>query len=1143
MRKAAASSTHAHVGTQTGPQVSAHDNAVYMNPHAMMRNRPEQAQVRGTARRLQRRRSAASWVLALGGLWLSLGTVAGGMMSGCSSDPSNSPTPEGSQTPNPTPTATPLVTPVQPTPTEVPVTPTQPLTNGARAWEITNDADVIHGPAALSRKGDFALGNQHLRVVIQKPGRVIGWGMFGGTIVDAVPMNEDGSVGPDAFGELSLFFNLSHSLRATEVWVEDDGSRSGTGKIVAEGVADIFDIIQLQGAAETYGIVVPYDINAPFDKLLIRTTYTLGADDKMVHIKTEFENSSEDDLAFPVGDIMDSGGDVEAYLPNPNKESYEVSLGDNTVSYTWGGFGEAFFSLVDFLGYFGDGVSYGYIPARTSNNETNAMSVTVSGVTVTVLESTNLLGVFTANKRTLVEVPANGSASVERWFAVGRDISSISDEYYKHIGQTTGTLSGRVLDSVSGTPLPNVRIGIVKGTDLEAPVTACYTDKDGHYQADLPPGDYGVVAVAGFDNTKDSRPSVLTPVSVSVSRDKTTEKDISLDRPAKLKLKVLNGEKGDGSTMPFRVQLYGTYTKPSSAVMDVSAENFGNGLARLDWNMDGEGTMDVKPGTYDVVISRGVEYDLIKIQGVVLTADQITEHTVTLSHVLDTDGYVSSDLHVHALNSPDSPVPMEDRVRTFVAEGVEILVPTDHDVVSDFNPTIQGMGVDTWITGLSGVEATTFNMGHFNQYPLTPHLDDLAGGALDWTDPNNLPLNVETGGPIDVGASLTNPAWSNNLTPSQMARAYDQANEGVQIAQVNHPRGDLGGYFTQIGLDLSQYGSAGETDADPITFRLPEDADLFDISPIKVLEVMNGTGSGGATEVMNDWFALLNLGFRIGGTGVSDTHSRVGSQGGNSRTFIKVPDDDVINAGLDEGFKDAFAAGLNDLHISFGAGIFITSEVVNSQGQKGIMGDLITATDGNVTLKFHAQAPNWSNIHMVNVFTNTTVTANKGDVLSFSQPADLNPEHTFADATLSEQPELVVNKVFIDETSPTAYRWDAEKEISLHFSQDTWIVVSAQGAPGELFPGLNTNNQPLGVSNPIFVDVDGNGRFDGPGPTHILPSPTEGRTQASMSRGTHARKQGKHGNDEKEAHACTHEDEFTLLKALLDAERRSVHRR
>jgi len=481
------------------------------------------------------------------------GLLAATSWAGCGSEPATSPTPGSSPTIEPTASPTPTGS-VTPTATAVPITPTPGLTDGAKAWQITDTKDLITGPAALSRKDDFIMANDHLRVIIQKPGRVIGWGMFGGTIIDAVPVNSDGSLGPDAFGELSLFFNLSHSIRPTKVWVEDDGARSGTAKIMAEGGADIFDIIQLQGAAETYGIVVPYDINKDFD-LTIRTTYTLGADDHAVHIETEFLNTGTEDLAFPVGDIMDSGGDVEPYLPNPEKESYDVNLGDTSISYTWGGFGEAFFALVDFMAFFGDGVTYGYIPSRTENNETNAMSVTVSGVTVSVLENTNLLGVFTANKRTLMQVPAGGSASVERWFAVGRDVASISDEYYRHIGKSTGTLTGRILDSVSGEPLPNVRVGIVKGSDLAAPVTACYTDRNGRYTANVPAGDYGLVAVAGFDYTQDSRPSILTPVTVSVNTNKTTEKDLSLDQPGQLKLTVLNGDLNDGSTMPFRVQL------------------------------------------------------------------------------------------------------------------------------------------------------------------------------------------------------------------------------------------------------------------------------------------------------------------------------------------------------------------------------------------------------------------------------------------------------------------------------------------------------------------------------------------------------------------------------------------------------------
>ncbi|MFM7204816.1 MAG: CehA/McbA family metallohydrolase, partial [Myxococcota bacterium] len=1056
---------------------------------------------------------------------------------------------DGEPTPTENPTADPSSPTPAPTATPIPVTPTAaPVTNGAKAYEIEDEDELLKGPTALNRMGDFVLRNKHLKAVIQKPGRVIGWGMYGGTLIDAAPVLPDGSVGPDAFGELSLFFNLSHSLEAQSVTVEDDGERSGKAVIVAEGYGNSFDIIHAVGATESLGITIPYDMDAVFP-FIIRTTYSLGPEDRYIHIKTEFINDSADDFALPLGDIMDSGGDVELYQPNQDKESYSVTLSGTTYEYAWGGFGEALYSLLDLLVFFGDGVSYGYLPQRDERNETNAMSVTISGVSVTVLGTTNLLGVFTGNPRTLTTVPAKGSVSIERDFVVGRDVASITDVYYERLGQATGTLQGQVLDVVSGEPVAGVRVGIVKGTDLDAPVTACYTDAEGRYEAQLPPGEYGVIAVKGFDVLKNSRPNLLTPQTVQITEGNISEQALKLGRPAFLKLTAQDGSSQAGDLLPVRAALYGPYTAPPTAVMDVS-EGMGEGVARMLWLPNGEGTFEDQPGTYTVVITRGFEYDLAQIKDVTLTADQTESLNVILTKVLDTEGYISSDLHVHALNSPDSPVPPEDRVTTFVCEGVEVLVPTDHDVVSDLNPTIERMGLEPWITGLSGVEATTFNMGHFNQYPLDYDPQHLAGGAIDWTSADNLPEDPSTGAPVDVGAPTGAGEGENNLTPSQMARAYQKVMSGINISQVNHPRGDLGGHLTQVGLDLSQYNQPGETSADPSVFRLPAGADLFDIKPFRVLEVMNGTGVDGTTEIMNDWFALLNLGERVGGTGVSDTHNRASSPGGYGRTFIKVSSDDVVAAGLDAGFREDFARGIDRLEMSFGSGLFITTEVVGLNGQVGKMGQLVKADAGAVTLRIRVQAPSWSNFHTLEIFANPLMYANVSN-MSFEDPSDLGPQRTLTDVA-----DFMVQQVPVTSRNPDAFRREAVVEVPMTFTQDTWIVVSARGNSGELKPGFNRGSAPLAVSNPIFVDVNGDGFFQPPGQSFVLPVPEVPERQpvaARRYRGpdlpgfAHGHPVGKrirsHDMHAEESSHCIHGQELRMLGLLLQGQKNSVHRR
>src|SRR6185295_15501695 len=98
------------------------------------------------------------------------------------------------------------------------------------------------------------------------------------------------------------------------------------------------------------------------------------------------------------------------------------------------------------------------------------------------------------------------------------------------------------------------------------------------------------------------------------------------------------------------------------------------------FTIDGNGAIPVALGTYDVTASRGLEWTIAK-QRIEVTAAGAEVH-VKLKHVLDMPKWASGDFHVHADRSPDSKVPMRDRVYEFVAEGVDMIVSTDHNVVS-----------------------------------------------------------------------------------------------------------------------------------------------------------------------------------------------------------------------------------------------------------------------------------------------------------------------------------------------------------------------------------------------------------------------------------------------------------------------------
>ena len=64
-------------------------------------------------------------------------------------------------------------------------------------------------------------------------------------------------------------------------------------------------------------------------------------------------------------------------------------------------------------------------------------------------------------------------------------------------------------------------------------------------------------------------------------------------------------------------------------------------------------------------------------------------------------------------------------------------------------------------------------------------------------------------------------------------------------------------------------------------------------------------------------------------------------------------------------------------------------------------------------------------------------------------------------------------------------------QTQLRLEKDSWIAVLARGEKS-LEPVIPGNVTPLGLTNPIFVDIDGDGQFTAPGAV-------AGRTQAAPS--------------------------------------------
>ena len=95
----------------------------------------------------------------------------------------------------------------------------------------------------------------------------------------------------------------------------------------------------------------------------------------------------------------------------------------------------------------------------------------------------------------------------------------------------------------------------------------------------------------------------------------------------------------------------------------------------------GEGAISVEPGRYRFRASRGPEYGIFE-QDLTVAAGGVQLVYAVVAHEVDTTGWMSADMHLHATQSFDSGMPLARRLATVVDEQVEFAVSTDHDFVN-----------------------------------------------------------------------------------------------------------------------------------------------------------------------------------------------------------------------------------------------------------------------------------------------------------------------------------------------------------------------------------------------------------------------------------------------------------------------------
>lgn len=980
----------------------------------------------------------------------------------------------------------------------------------ARATVIERLDQAIGGPKAAARPGDILLENDHLRVAIlastrgDDPRNSMGPALYGGTLADADLQRADPRFGSgrglDQFAELfpTASLNVTEPVRPEDVTIIHDGSDGEAAIVRVQGEATPF-LTLLSALWAITGVpdmrlVTDYIAEPDVPWLRMRTAVRVGPSANAAPFDafpaalpatahTEpfplIERAIEDGLIL--GDFFLVGGSVSVFAPG-------MGFDEDGLIFRAGEEGRNSFAdpfRFDWLVGVGDGVSYGIMPA----------------------EGVGFVPLFTSSQTTIVGAEVQGATegdrfrdgdtfSYERLFFVGEgDVGSVYDQILAYKEVPVGHVQGHVLEQGTGDPLSGIDV-FVYAPGAEYPTNMWRTDvsvddnvPDGSFGGDLPVGDWEILV------HRSGRPDP-SRVPITVDEGGLVELDLASPRPGTLTFSLTDET---GAAIPGKVTFLRS-DGPSRVRPELGDGFVAGSPEAVVFPMYGEGVVELPDGEYTAIASRGLEYE-IDVQGPFVIDGERTHHVdFVVERSVLTEGWISADFHVHASPSHDSGVSLEDRVRSMASEGVEFFASTDHDVITDYAPVIEDLQLEPFIQSAVGAETTTVELGHFLAFPLESDFVAESGGALDWT--GRAPYEIV-----------------NSLRSQGQAAGYDP------LVFVGHPRAGILGYFDQYGV--SAYGGnpgiggmpgspdvqtpllavtnpllaapnlSWEFDAMEIAgtkemFRIrtptqpeldafaryqetgdPADEVLLTDMLLRTPEEQQALTDGtytlgyGRNGQLDDWFTMLNLGFRFTALANSDAHSMTTTEAGCPRNYVMAGTDDP--AWLDDQeIADAVKAG----RVVASYGPFVQLWIDDA----GIGDELVDAS-GSHTARVDVQAPSWMDVDQVELYENGTL------IHTWAVDGD-DPQRFLGEITVTPDRDSWYVAIAVGTESLEPVFTPVERPLI-----DLQVVVvealSGVAAVGSfLDPAVPLPETfpitPYAVTNPVWIDQAGDG-FDAPG--------------------------------------------------------------
>lgn len=546
-----------------------------------------------------------------------------------------------------------------------------------------------------------------------------------------------------------------------------------------------------------------------------------------------------------------------------------------------------------------------------------------TGMLETSLSASGFLGAFGPG----FEIPACSTS--ERLHAKmivgGPGLDGVQSAAARTLGIEQRAITGTV--TRAGQPAPGVHVHALEGTLYHTRAT---TDENGEFTVHVPAG-------------ASIRLEAFKPGDAIGTTEVGTGTTATIDLPAHGFIEINATENGE--PVPVRVQVIGT--DPPRVPSHYGEAPIAGSRVHVEFPVTGDITLPVPPGTYEVVVSRGYEYE-IERDTVEVVANETVTFEADLVRVVDTTGVQCGDFHIHTWRSNDSGDDSVRKVAQAVGDGVELPVRSEHEYVEDFKAEIAQLGVEAFAVAFASLELTSMEVwGHMGVFPLVPDPTKPNGGAPQW---QTWPTPEQPDTPFET------------LSPPVVFDRVRARSESPLVI-INHPRGGSN-YFDYVGFDPATGLADVESEWD---------------TKFTLVEVFNDSSwRQNLSSNVADWFGLLRAGRKVFAVGSSDSHGISSSPVGYPRTCIQLGTDDPRALTANQ-VRDQLAAG----HMTISGGIYLTAKLGNAGP-----GDTVTGAGSPMMVDVTVQAARWIDVDAIDVVVDGQIV----DTIAIV-PGDADPQN------------------------------------------------------------------------------------------------------------------------------------------------------